>query len=178
MKLTKTTAYKLVLAGLMTAIGVMLPSIFHTFGGAGNVFLPMHIPVLLCGLICGYRLGGLCGLLVPLLSCLITTMPPIYPTGITMMCELAAYAVIAGLLMKKTNVYVALIVSMIGGRIVLALSQLVIMGFGGKAFAISAFLTSAFVTALPGIIIQIVFVPLLVIAARKLAKKGAVELDD
>lgn len=177
MKMTKTTAYKLVLAGLFTAIGLILPNIFHAFGGAGNIFLPMHIPVILCGLLCGYRLGGVCGLLVPLLSCLITGMPPIYPTGVTMMCELATYGIIAGLLMKKTNVYVALVGSMIGGRIVLALSQLILMGFGGKPFAIAAFMTSAFVTALPGIIIQIIILPLIVIAINKLAAKGAVRIN-
>lgn len=170
----KESVYQLVLAGLLTALGILLPSIFHAFGVSGSIFLPMHIPVLLCGMLCGYRLGGLCGILVPLLSSLITGMPPMYPVAVYMICELAAYGLIAGLLIKKTNVIVSLIGALIGGRVVLALAQLVIMGFGGNTFALNAFVTSAFVTALPGIIVQIIVVPLIVILVNKITKRAKI----
>lgn len=163
----KNNVKQLVFSAVCVAIGVILPSIFHMVGWSGSIFLPMHIPVLLCGLICGWRYGGLCGLIVPLLCSVFTGMPPLFPIGAAMMFELCAYGVISGLLYKKFNVYISLIGAMIGGRIINGIATAIFMGMLGNPYGISAFISGAFVTALPGIIIQIVLIPVIIIALTR-----------
>lgn len=173
LKNNKHTIYQIVLAGLFVAMGILLPQVFHMIPNFGQIFLPMHIPVLLCGIICGWKLGGVAGFLVPVLTSIFTGMPPM-PVVIWMTFELIAYGIIAGLLAKQQTLkstYAALIGAMIGGRIVLAISQLAILGFGGKAMPMTVFLTGAFVTALPGILIQLILIPLIVILYNKVVKK-------
>ena len=170
---SKHTIYQIVLAGLFVAMGILLPQVFHMVPNFGKIFLPMHIPVLLCGIICGWKIGGITGFLVPILTSIFTGMPPM-PVVIWMTCELVTYGIIAGLLAKKQTVistYIALIGAMIGGRIVLAISQLSILGFSGKAMPITVFLTGAFVTALPGILIQLILIPLIVMLYNKVVQK-------
>lgn len=157
---------KLVAAALCTAMGLLFPSLFHLFGGTGPVFLPMHIPVLICGFLCGPQYGLLCGLIVPLLSST-TGMPVLFPTGISMMFELGVYGFCAGLFSKRLPVYPSLILAMLLGRAASGLSMALLMGMAGRPYGLAAFLTGAFVTAMPGIIIQLVFVPLLVTAVRR-----------
>ena len=158
----------LVLAALFLALGVVFPQLFHAIG-AGPVFLPMHIPVLLCGLICGWQYGGICGLVVPLLSSLLAGMPPLWPTCPSMMLELCAYGLLTGLLYRKLrlNVYAALVAAMLGGRVVSGLANALFMGLADKPYGFSAFLSGAFATALPGIVVQLVLVPLLVLGLQK-----------
>ena len=163
----KKNTKDLVIAGLLTAIGVAMPSLFHMVSISGQVFLPMHIPVLLCGFICGPALGGICGFLVPLICGMITGMPPLFPVATYMAFELLAYGVLTGILGKKMNVYAALIVSMLGGRVVLGIAQAVCLGIAGKSFMLKGFLTGAFVTALPGIIVQIILVPAILLLLQK-----------
>ena len=158
---------KLVLAGIFIALGLVLPIAFHGVGMAGDIFLPMHIPILLCGLLCGYRLGGIVGLLIPLLSSLFFGMPPMYPVAIYMACELIAYGVVAGLLVKKTNIIIALLGAMLAGRVALGLAQMLLLGFGSEGFSWQVFLTGAFVTALPGIVLQLVLIPLLLAGLKR-----------
>lgn len=158
----------LVGTGLCMALGLLLPQLFHVIG-AGTVFLPMHIPVLLCGLCSGWQYGLICGVITPLLSSILTGMPPIFPVGLTMMFELAAYGALTGLLYRKfnLNIYIALIGSMLAGRIVSGLASTLFYGMAGKEYGLQLFLTGAFVTSIPGIILQIIIVPLLVIALEK-----------
>jgi hypothetical protein len=128
----------------------------------------MHIPVLLCGFVCGAPLGALCGLLTPLLSSITTGMPPLFPTAVSMMLELCAYGALTGFLHgKKLNVYLSLILSMLGGRAVSGVAATVLMGLAGKPYGFAAFLTGAFVTALPGIVVQLVLIPVLVLTLKK-----------
>lgn len=159
----------LVLSGLFVAIGLVLPTVFHFFGGTGPVFLPMHIPVLLCGLLLGYKYGAICGALTPLLSSIITGMPPLFPIGIGMILELFTYGIVSGFMHKKLgkNVYISLITAMIAGRIVSGITNAVMMGVAGKPYGFEAFLTAAFVTAIPGILVQLVFIPVVVKALKK-----------
>lgn len=158
---------RLVLAALFLALGLVLPSAFHMVG-AGPVFLPMHIPVLLCGFVCGWQYGLAVGLLTPLLSSF-TGMPPLFPTAIAMMFELGAYGCLTGLLRRKLgcNVYVSLIAAMLGGRVVSGLANAALMGVAGKAYGLTAFLSASFVTAVPGIVIQVVLIPLVVLALER-----------
>lgn len=162
---------RMILAALFVALGVVLPMAFHSIPNAGSIFLPMHIPVLLCGLICGWAYGLGCGVLAPLLSSLMTGMPPaaILPG---MLCELAVYGLVSGLLLKVihtkrtiVDLYLALIGAMIAGRLVSgALSALI---FRAGSYSLAAWTTASFVTALPGIAIQLVLIPILVMALQR-----------
>lgn len=162
---------RLVFAGLCAALGVVLPIAFHSVQNAGAIFLPMHIPVLLCGLICGWPYGLACGVLAPLLSHLLTGMPPaaILPG---MLIELAVYGLVSGLMMKRIrigkylwDIILSLIIAMILGRVTYGvLNSFIFMA--GK-YSLSIWLSAAFVTGLPGIAIQIVLIPALVLALEK-----------
>lgn len=162
---------QLTLAGVCVALGIVLPIAFHSIPNAGSIFLPMHIPVLLCGLICGPFYGLLCGILAPLLSSLLTGMPPmaILPG---MVLELAVYGLVSGLLIRTlptrkalSGIYAALIIAMIAGRIVSGAVNALIFHAGNYSFQI--WITGAFIKALPGIVIQIVLIPVIVFALQK-----------
>lgn len=165
----------LVKASLLLAMGVLLPMIFHQFKLGGPVFLPMHIPVLLAGFIAGKRYGLLVGILTPFLSSVFTGMPPIYPTAVSMAFELGTYGFISGLLFetiksenKLIKTYIALIAAMLSGRIVSGIANYLLFTFAmGKPYLLKMFLTSAFVTPIPGIIIQLILIPFLVIFLSK-----------
>ncbi len=165
----KTYVKNLVLTAFFIAAGIILPMVFHLFGGTGPVFLPMHIPVLLCGFVCGWKYGLIAGIVTPIISSILTGMPPIFPIGAAMICELAAYGLLCGLLYRslKQNIYVSLIGSMIGGRAVSGIANMIFFGIAGKPYGLSVFLTGAFVTSIPGIIIQIILIPILIIALEK-----------
>jgi len=171
--MTKTKKYiwEMVIAALCVALGVVLPVAFHGIPNAGSVLLPMHLPVLLCGLLCGPAYGLACGILTPLLSSLITGMPPaaVLPS---MICELAVYGFIAGLLIilvhtgsQIANVYISLVGAMLIGRVIYGVVNALI--FQAGKYSMQTWLTASFVTALPGIIIQLVLLPLVVLALRK-----------
>ena len=178
MKMTKKkrNVIDLVTAGLCVAIGIVLPVATHSIPNAGSVLLPMHIPVLLCGLLCGPVYGAVCGILAPLLSSLITSMPPaaVLPS---MICELAVYGLIAGVLIRVIrtksavlNVYCSLIGAMLLGRAVYGAVNALI--FRAGEYSMEIWLTASFVTALPGIAIQLVLLPLVVLALRKAGLAG------
>ena len=168
---TKKQIYNLVVAALCVALGVVLPIAVHGVPNAGSVLLPMHLPVLLCGLLCGPVYGLACGLLTPLMSSLITGMPgPAYLPS--MLCELAVYGLIAGLLIvlvhtgKSTaDLYISLVGAMIAGRIIYGIVNALI--FRAGEYSMSMWLTASFVTALPGIVIQLILLPLIVLGLRR-----------
>lgn len=162
---------KMVPAALLTAIGIVLPSVFHTIPNAGNIFLPMHIPVLMSGIICGPVLGTLCGLLTPILSSAVTGMPgaAVLPA---MACELAVFGLTGGILMNSIRVknlplklYISLIGAMLAGRLVYGAVNALI--FNAASYTIQAWLAVSFITCLPGIIIQLTVIPVLIMALNK-----------
>ncbi len=162
---------RLVMAALCAALGVVLPQAFHAVPNAGSVLLPMHIPVLLCGLTCGWPYGLACGILAPALSHLLTGMPPAAYLP-AMLCELAAYGLLSGLLSqfirtghRRADLYIQLAAAMLLGRVVYGLMNALV--FRAGAYSMQVFLTAAFVTALPGIIIQLVILPSLVVLLEK-----------
>lgn len=161
----------LVFAALCTALGIVLPQAFHSIPNAGSIFLPMHLPVLLCGLICAWPYGLACGILTPILSHLIFGMPPAAYLP-AMIVELAIYGLLASLMMQvfsklkfQARVYVALVAAMIGGRIAYGIVNALI--FRAGSYSMQLWMTAMFVTALPGIIMQIVILPILLIALEK-----------
>lgn len=161
----------MVVAALCVAVGVVLPVAVHGIPNAGAVLLPMHLPVLLCGLLCGPLYGLGCGILTPLMSSLITGMPgPAYLPS--MVCELAVYGLIAGLLIflvhtgnQTADLYISLAGAMIAGRIIYGIVNALI--FRAGEYSMSMWLTASFVTALPGIVIQLVLLPLIVLGLRR-----------
>ena len=164
---------KLVLTALFAAIGVVLPQAFHMIPNAGSVILPMHIPVLIAGFLVGPVYGLVCGIITPLLSHLIFSMPPA-PVLPGMLCELAVYGLMSGLLNKVIKMenqlakaYVVLIGAMLCGRITYGILNALI--FRAGSYSMQAWLSAAFVTAIPGIIIQLLLIPILVIRLRRLA---------
>ena len=158
---------KMVLSALFLASGILLPVLFHAVGWSGAIFLPMHIPVILCGFICGAGWGGIVGAFVVFLSSAITGMPILYPVAVYMACELATYGIVCGLLRYISNSIIVLIVAMIAGRLILGIVQFLLLSIGGQSFVFKTFVTGAFVTALPGIIIQIIVIPILMFSLRK-----------
>ena len=161
---------QLTLSAFFLALGLVLPFAFHSFGPqAGTVFLPMHIPVLLCGFVCGPAYG----MLTPLLSSALTGMPPLMPTGIAMCLELSTYGFLSGWMTKKLPLYPSLIITMLAGRAVSGLANLVLLSMAHKAYTMQIFLTAAFVTAIPGIVLQLVMIPLLVSVVKKLEVRKA-----
>lgn len=164
----KVNIQKMVETALCIALGLALPQALHSIPGAGSIFLPMHIPVLLCGLLCGWSWGLACGVVTPVLSSLIFGMPPVaYLPG--MVLELAIYGLVAGILYYKLklNLYVSLLLSMLVGRVAYGLMQSVIFLTGGSEYSFAIFFNSLFVKGLPGIVIQIVLIPVLVMALQK-----------
>lgn len=167
----KISVKKLVFAALCLALCIVLPFLTGQIPQIGGMLSPMHIPVLLCGFVCGWPYALVVGLIAPLLRHVMFGMPPIM-TALVMTFELAAYGAFAGifykLLPKKTAyIYVALVLAMLAGRVVYGLASLVILGVSGSAFTFQAFLAGAFITAWPGIICHIVLIPLIVIALKK-----------
>lgn len=166
-----TKIKKLVYTALCIALGVVLPITFHSIPNAGSVFLPMHIPILLCGLICGWEYGLICGAVTPILSSLITGMPPIaYVPSMTI--ELAIYGFVSGLLINiiktkkaSVNIYISLILAMIAGRLAYGFMNALI--FKAGSYSMQVWLASAFITSFPGIIIQLILIPILVLALKK-----------
>ena len=159
-------------AAVCLALALVLPMITGNIPDIGNMLCPMHIPVLLCGFLCGGLWGATVGAVAPILRSLIFGRPYLYPAALAMMFELAVYGLLAGLLYrgfpKKTGyVYVSLVCAMIGGRAVGGLAQLVLLGLSGKGMTAAYFFTEYFVNAWPGILVQLVLIPLAVIALRR-----------
>ena len=163
---------KLVLAALCLALCMVLPFLTGQIPEIGSMLSPMHIPVLLCGFICGPVWAALIGAVAPLLRFALFGMPPLFPVGAAMCFELAVYGLVSGLLYgllpkRKASIYISLLTAMLVGRIVWGAVRLIISGVGGSAFTWAAFLSGAFTSAIPGIILHIVLIPLLVIALER-----------
>lgn len=170
--MTKMSAVqRAVFTAVCIGLCVVLPMAFHAIPNAGVIFSPMHIPVLLCGLICGWPFGLLCGLAGPLLSSLITGMPPMAYLP-SMLIELATYGLVSGLMINLVNtkklyadLYISLVVALLAGRIVAGIAKALI--FAAGKYTLAAWVTSYFITLWPGLVIQLILIPTLVVALMK-----------
>lgn len=158
---------KMILAALFLALAYIMPYLTGQIPEIGSKLCPLHIPVLLCGFICGWSWGLAIGFIAPLLRSLLLSMPPLFPTAVCMAFELATYGAIAGLMhrilpRKKPFIYCSLLTAMIAGRLVWGGAMLICMGLKNNSFTLKAFLAGAFFNAIPGIIVQIVLIPILV----------------
>lgn len=158
---------KMVLSALFLALGYIMPFLTGQIPEIGAMLCPMHIPVLLCGFFCGWQWGLAVGAITPLMRSMILGAPPMFPKAVCMAFELATYGMVAGFLYrklprKKLNIYLSLFGAMIVGRIVWGIAMAICLGATGSAFTFSAFVAGAFTNALPGIAVQIVLIPILV----------------
>ena len=163
---------KLTYAALFLALAMVLPFITGQIPEIGKSLCPMHIPVLLCGFLCGWPWGLAVGFIAPLLRSVIFGMPVMFPGAVAMAFELAVYGGLAGLLYallprKKWSVYVALVAAMLAGRVVWGVVRLVLAGLSGTGFTWAMFLAGAVTTAIPGIILQLVLIPVLVLVLER-----------
>lgn len=169
----KSKIKNITLSALFLALGIVLPFFTGQIKLLGNAFLPMHLPVLICGLIVGPSYGFVIGLILPILRHFMFSMPPLYPTAIAMSFELATYGLVVGLVYKNSRwkciiaLYESLIIAMIFGRIVWGIVQIILLGVSGQAFTFEMFIAGALLNAIPGIIFQLIFIPALMIALNK-----------
>ena len=168
----RTHVLSLTCAAICLALCMVLPFVTGQIPEIGSMLCPMHIPVLLCGFICGPAYAAAVGAIAPVLRFMLFGMPPLFPTGAAMCAELAAYGLLAGLLHKRLPkspkfVYVALIAAMIGGRAVWGVVMALLMGMSGGSFTLNAFAAGAFLNAVPGIIVHILLIPVIVLALER-----------
>ena len=163
---------KLAIAAVCLALCLVLPFLTGQIPEIGSMLSPMHIPVLLCGFVCGPAWAAVVGAVAPLLRFLLFGMPPLFPAGVAMCVELATYGAVSGVLYrvlprKPLSVYASLLCAMLAGRIVWGVVRVALTGLTGSAFTWSAFMAGAFTQAIPGIILHIVLIPVIVLALQK-----------
>ena len=162
----------MVLAALFMTLCLVLPFLTGQIPQIGDALLPMHIPVLLCGYVCGWQYGAVVGLVAPLLRGTLFGMPPLFPTGIAMSFELALYGAVTGFLYKalptmRIYLFLSFFVAMVSGRVVWGIVRLLLSGLSGSAFTYPMFIAGALTNAIPGIIFQLLLIPLIVMALQK-----------
>ena len=163
---------KLTYTALYLAIALILPFVTGQIPEIGAMLCPMHIPVLLCGFMCGWPWGLAVGFIAPLLRGVLFGMPVLFPTGVAMAFELAVYGGTAGILYslmprQKRTIYAVLLTAMIAGRLAWGLAHVIIAGLTGSEFTIALFIAGAVTNAVPGIILHIVLIPILVMAMNR-----------
>lgn len=164
---------KLVLGAMFIAVGIVLPFFTGQIPQIGQMLLPMHIPVFLCGLICGGKYGLAVGFILPFMRSMLFSMPPIFPDAAAMAFELAAYGFISGFLYQNARWHCiksllrCMVAAMLGGRIVWGIAMVLFLGTGTNGFSAAAFFAGAFINAVPGIVLQFIFIPSVMLALDK-----------
>jgi len=188
----KVSTKSLTLSAMFLALALVLPFLTGQIPEIGSMLLPMHIPVLLCGFLCGWQWGLIVGFIAPLLRSVLFGMPPMVNVAIPMAFELAAYGAFAGLLYnwlesarndlfnsmgtkgrKTANLYITLILSILLGRLVWGIAKFAVISLiTDSLFTLPMFFAGAFVTAWPGIVLQLVIIPPIVLALERLTLKA------
>ncbi len=169
--MTRSYTKKMTIAAVCTALCAVLPLAFHAIPNGGSLFSPMHIPVLLCGLVCGSGFGMLCGAVGPVVSALATGMPgPAYLPA--MVVELAVYGLVSGGMMRlvrsgrwAVDVYASLLTAMALGRIAAGVATAFIFDLGEYSLAI--WVASYVTGTLPGAALHLVLVPAVLAALER-----------
>lgn len=168
---TISPIYKCASTAVCIALSIVLPLAFHAIPNGGTLFSPMHLPILLCGIVCGPGYGLICGILGPLLSSIITGMPGMGYLP-TMMVELAVYGLISGLMMlllhtgkQLTDIYISLLVAMLSGRIITGIVRALL--FTPGAYSLKLWATGYFVSCFPAIVMQLLVIPILYVALQR-----------
>lgn len=164
---------KLTLTAMFLSLGIVLPMIFGQVPQIGSMLLPMHIPVFLCAFICGWKYSAPMSFILPLLRSVLFSRPNMYPEAISIAFEMAVYALVAGLIFEAFSkkdlkaIYVSLISAMVLGRVVRIVVQMALLGLKGTPFTFSAVFSSVVIVGLPGIILQLIAVPLILFTFKR-----------
>ncbi len=169
---TKRKLHHLTGRALLLALGLVLPFLTAQIPQIGSALLPMHLPVLLCGLLYDKKSGLMIGVALPILRSLLFGMPPLFPMGLAMSVELGLYGYVVGLSymtlhQTKGRVFISLILAMLAGRIGFGMMMLSLSGLSGFSYTFELFIQGAFLMGIPGIIIQLILVPILVKSLKK-----------
>ncbi len=162
----------LAMSAMFLALAFVLPFLTGQIPEIGSMLCPMHFPVILCGYICGGPWGLVVGFIAPLLRSATLGMPPLFPKAFAMAFELAVYGLVSGMLYrrlpkKKIYIFVSLLVAMLVGRVVWGLVQYFCMALNASKFGFAEFWAGAVINALPGIILQLVLIPLIIAILEK-----------
>lgn len=162
----------LAFASMFLALAYVLPFLTGQVPQIGKMLCPMHIPVILCGYVCGAPWGLIVGFAAPLIRSLTLGMPALFPSAVSMAFELAVYGLVSGVMYrvlpkKKIYIYFALLIAMVAGRLVWGVVQFACMGFDVSRFSLEAFWAGAVANAIPGIILQIIIIPVAVMLFEK-----------
>ena len=168
----RNNVFHLTISAICLALCMVLPFVTGQIPQIGSMLSPMHIPVLLCGFVCGPAWAAVVGAFAPIMRFALFGMPPLFPTGAAMCFELLTYGVVSGALYrvlpgKKRSIYASLIAAMLAGRVVWGAVMAVLMGASGGEFTFAAFAAGAFVNAVPGIVLHIVLIPVMVFALER-----------
>lgn len=164
---------RMTLAAMFLALGMILPYFTGQIQVIGSMLLPMHIPVILCGLICGWKYGLAVGIVLPLLRSVTLGMPPLFPMALGMAIELGVYGFVSGWLYSHSKyqcvwaLYKCLIAAMIAGRLAYGLYMTIVMSALGQPYSLQIFLTSTIVNGLPGIVLQLVLIPAVMVLLNR-----------
>ena len=162
-----------VLSASFLGLALVLPFLTGQLKSIGNMLLPMHIPVMLCGLICGWQYGLIVGFIAPVLRSFLFSMPHMYPDAVAMAFELATYGFVSGFLYSKSkwkcikSLLKSMLIAMVSGRIVWGIARAVMMGMGGSSFTLGMFMAGAVINAIPGIIIQLILIPFIMVSLNR-----------
>lgn len=164
---------KMTISAMLFALALVLPFLTGQIPQIGSMLLPMHIPVFLCGLICGWKYGAMVGVLAPLVRSFLFGMPPMIPTAAAMSFELCTYGAVAGMVYFRAgyfcmkSLYKSMIAAMLAGRLVWAGAMMLLMGINGGVFTFEMFAAGAFLNSIPGILLQLVLIPVVMAALGK-----------
>jgi len=174
----RDTIRRMGLSAMFIAIGLVLPFFTGQVPRIGNLLLPMHIPVFICGLVCGWKYGAVVGGVLPLMRSVIFGMPVLFPNATAMAFELLTYGLVVGFiygLSKKKSIimlYVSLIIAMLAGRMVWGCVQIIQIGITGSKFTMQMFMAGAFLNAIPGIIVQFIIIPVIMVRLKLTKIRG------
>lgn len=168
----KNTLLRLTYSAMCVAVAIVLPLVTGNVPRIGNMLCPMHIPVLLCGFLCGPVWGLAVGAVSPILRSVIFGAPVMFPMAVAMAFELAAYGAVSGFLYKRLpksawSIYASLLCAMAAGRVLWGAVRFAIAGLTETAFPFSAFVAGAVTNAVPGIVVQLILIPLVVAALER-----------
>lgn len=169
----KQSIKNLTLSAMFIAVGIVLPFFTGQIPRFGNMLLPMHLPVFLCGLICGWQYGAVVGFVLPLLRSSLFGMPVLFPSALSMAFELMTYGFVSGFLYNRSKwqcivaLYRSIVAAMLAGRVVWGIVQIIFLGISGSAFTWKAFMAGAFLNAIPGIALQLVMIPTIMVALNR-----------
>ncbi len=175
----RNSLLNMVLSAMFIAIGIVLPFITGNVTETGKMLCPMHLPIFICGAVCGWQWGLAAGILTPLIRSLLFSAPVMYPTAVCMALELATYGLVVGLMLKWLTgridrlgaVYISITTAMLIGRLVLGISHFTMYGMFGTPYSWDIFIASAFVQSLPAIVIQFAILPPVIFAFGKYGGK-------